>query len=219
MIETIPLEKILVVTFTRAATRDLKVRIRKNMEEALELLEIGYESSREIPDYLKALLEKGDRQVYEAKKRLRQALFTFDQAQIMTIHSFCARMLRQFSLESDTSLSSPYESQPLQLSELLEIIKDYFRTDLDYHKFSTSQLKQYLRHDPDQMKLLKLIQSGHELLLRPSFRQLFDEFQKIMCDIKTIHSLQADRMIEDFQKQAPGYKNYGEKRKSRHRTR
>ena len=34
--EPLSLQKILVVTFTRAATRDLKVRIRSNIEKALQ---------------------------------------------------------------------------------------------------------------------------------------------------------------------------------------
>ena len=37
--DPLPLQKILVVTFTRAATRDLKIRIRSNIEQALQYLQ------------------------------------------------------------------------------------------------------------------------------------------------------------------------------------
>src|ERR1700722_8930294 len=68
------IEEILIVTFTRAATRDLKKRIRRNLERAL--------SSAASFDYLQAFNE-------EQKRRLEEALICFDQAQIFTIHGFC----------------------------------------------------------------------------------------------------------------------------------
>src|ERR1700761_143120 len=62
--EKIPmtLEKILVVTFTRAAARDLKVRIRANFVKSLKILNAcasGSASNEEIPDYLSAHIELG----------------------------------------------------------------------------------------------------------------------------------------------------------------
>ena len=71
----IPLDNILVVTFTRAATRELKNRIRSNIAEALKFLEMGYEEGKSIPDYLRCCLEKGEQAVNQAKKKLQQALF------------------------------------------------------------------------------------------------------------------------------------------------
>ena len=149
------LDKILVVTFTRAAARDLKIRIRKNIEEALIGLdgEDGHEAAK-IPDYLKACREKGEQAVHLAKKRLRQALFLFDQAQIFTIHAFCARMLRQFSMESDTGLHMPPGDKPLPQSELFAIVRDFFRTEIRKEKFSPSQLESYLKGDASQNKLM-----------------------------------------------------------------
>ena len=70
------LQKILVVTFTSAATRDLKIRIRSNIEQALQYLQswqIQDPLAEQAPDYLKACMEKGEDAVKQARKRLQQA--------------------------------------------------------------------------------------------------------------------------------------------------
>ncbi len=71
------LDQILVVTFTRAATRELKVRIRANLERALSL---------------------------EHKEKLKNGLLTFENAQIFTIHGFCHRILQEFAFEASISV-------------------------------------------------------------------------------------------------------------------
>jgi len=69
------LEEILVVTFTRAAARELKARIRNNLE----------------------------------KLQLQHALFSFDRAQIFTIHGFCAAQLREHKPRGPRGSSSKIE--------------------------------------------------------------------------------------------------------------
>ena len=105
LIEPIPgqrdplmINQILIMTFTRAATRDLKQRIHANLDQLIQFLTEWQKDcvvKKEIPDYLLNCLEKGEECVLTVKKRLQQALFTFDQAQIFTLHSFCSRMLRR----------------------------------------------------------------------------------------------------------------------------
>ena len=124
--DPLKLEQILVVTFTRAATRDLKQRIRTNLREALQHLSLG--STAAAPDYLCACLESGDVAVKTAKKRLQQALLNFDSAPIFTIHGFCARMLRQHALEGDMGLKSEMEEKPLSSLEVKQMLRDIFRT-------------------------------------------------------------------------------------------
>ena len=120
------LDKILIVTFTRAATRDLKIRIRANIAESIKCLEGKHVKLGQIPDYLKVYLENGELAINKAKKSLQQALFQFDQAQIYTLHSFCARMLRQFSMEGDMPIHAFSEDKPLCQSDLISVIRDYF---------------------------------------------------------------------------------------------
>lgn len=208
--EPLTLQKILVVTFTRAATRDLKIRIRSNIEQALQFLQswhIQDPFSEKAPDYLKACMEKGEEAVRYARKRLQQALFTFDQAQIFTIHSFCARMLRQYALESDMGLHSLVGDEPLSQSEIMMIIRDFFRTEVRLENYSPAQLEILLKEDPHQRKLLKLIQSGYDFPVYPVFREVFMQFNERMFSLKKSFSLRSDKIIEDFRLQSAAYRN------------
>lgn len=210
--EPISLEKILIVTFTRAATRDLKTRIRVCIEEALKILE-KEKGTDQIPDYLQAFLEQGEAEIHRAKKNLQQALFIFDQAQIFTIHSFCAKMLRQLALEGDLGLYVPINDEQLSQVELKEIIRDFFLTEIEAESYSPTQLQIFLKQDPDQKKLLKLVKSGSHFLPFPTFQETLRCFNEIMHFLKTSFSLTAEKMIEDFQRQAPFYRNHGRETK------
>jgi exodeoxyribonuclease V beta subunit len=210
--EPLSLQKILVVTFTKAATRDLKIRIRSNIEQALNYLQSWLQQdfvfSDQAPDYLKACLEKGEEAVHHARKRLQQALFTFDQAQIFTIHSFCARMLRQFALESDMGLHALSGEEPLPQSEIMAIIRDFFRTEVRIEQYSPTQLEVLLKGDPNQKTLLKIIQSGYAFPSFPSFREVYMQFNAHMLTLKQSLMLKAEKIIEDFRTQVGAYRSY-----------
>jgi exodeoxyribonuclease V beta subunit len=109
--EDIAIENILVVTFTEAATSELRDRIRTRLRRALELLtslwpapggsggskreDVGDEELRS----LLSTLEKGVT-IPGMTKRLEAALRDFDQAEISTIHGFCNRTLQRNAFES-----------------------------------------------------------------------------------------------------------------------
>ena len=84
----IELEEILAVTFTRAAARELKGRIRNNIEKAISFLQNGLSPW----DYLKAV-DHPERAI----RILLDAQAVFDRCQIFTIHGFCYRMLKEFA--------------------------------------------------------------------------------------------------------------------------
>jgi exodeoxyribonuclease V beta subunit len=83
---------ILVLTYTEAATAELKSRIRIRIKECIHFL-----NSTEIPkdDFLKAF-KKSAKPSYI--KKLKRALFSFDEASVFTIHGFCQKLLREESL-------------------------------------------------------------------------------------------------------------------------
>jgi exodeoxyribonuclease V beta subunit len=208
--EPLLLNKILVVTFTRAATRDLKLRIRANIEQALNILQKGllHQNSDKIPDYLQAILEKKDEIIQEAKKRLQQALHTFDQAQIFTIHAFCARLLRHCALEGDVSFQAIHLENSLPPSEILSIVHDFFRTEMRLELYSPAQLEIILKEDPDQRKLLRIIQRGYDLVLLPTYQELYFKFVTCMQQFKKQGYTQAEQVLADFNEQASSYRNY-----------
>ena len=209
--EPLLLQKILVVTFTRAATRDLKMRIRSNIEQALSDLQ-SWQSDHLIPamapDYLKGCMERGEAAVLQACKRLQQALFTFDYAPIFTIHSFCARMLRQFALESDMGLHSLAGDEALSQSEVMEIIRDFFRTGIRIENYSPAQLEILLKEDPCQRKLMRLIQGLYSFPSFPPFKELYLKVTKALFLLKSSLALNSENLISDFKTQASAYRNH-----------
>ncbi len=91
-----PIEKILIVTFTKAATEELRGRIRSRLVEGRDLL-LG-----KLNDPDETLLEWAARITDPGKscERLQLALYDIDTAGIFTIHSFCQRTLQEHALES-----------------------------------------------------------------------------------------------------------------------
>lgn len=219
----IPLEKILIVTFTKASAWDLKKRIRANIGKALvfakEFLSHGAISAM-CPDYLTAHFEKGPQSAERARRWLEQALFSFDQAQIFTIHGFCWRMLKNYALEGNVSLEArSREDQPLLSTKLLQSIKDFIRTELSSDIYSPAQLGILLKrvnHQIDKLQdeLLTIIQRGIDVQAPPKFSELLLRFQEAMRSLKTIHGFTSEKMLADFITQAPRYKNLCDRSKN-----
>lgn len=98
-----PVDGILVVTFTEAAAAELKLRIRERLSGCLAGMEKFESHDREnkVPDDLVAFLcrqQASDQDII--KQRIKKAVICFDQACIMTIHSFCLQTLRENAFES-----------------------------------------------------------------------------------------------------------------------
>lgn len=93
--ERCKMEEILVITFTRAARKDLRTRILSHLQKLVRILQ---EKRENAPDYIKEIFEKGEEATRLARIRLQLAIAQFDEAQIFTIHSFCLRMLKEGSL-------------------------------------------------------------------------------------------------------------------------
>lgn len=92
------IDRILIVTYTRAATAELRARVRRRLVEGWEILS---GSSGEFDPTLTAWAQT----IPETERgqiclRLRLAIANIDQAAIFTIHGFCQRMLMERALES-----------------------------------------------------------------------------------------------------------------------
>ena len=116
----LPVSRLLAVTFTEAATRELREQLRLRLVEARDLLEAAGEDG--------SLAARGDDSPREAltramlaaaiavesraalRARLRQAVQQMDLAPIHTIHGFCHRALHDHALAA---------GQPLEARELL----------------------------------------------------------------------------------------------------
>jgi exodeoxyribonuclease V beta subunit len=88
--------EILVVTYTRAATGELRARIRARLAEALA----AFEARRAEEPYLRDLLVRHEAARESAMAHLRLAIESFDEAAIHTIHGFCQRALAETAFEA-----------------------------------------------------------------------------------------------------------------------
>lgn len=112
-------ENILVVTFTRAATEELRSRIRTRLRQAY----LALQNKGEDPLIAEIKAEIND--VPLALQRLKDAQQLMDLASIYTIHGFAQRLLRQNAVES--GVNGEFELI-LDESELLEqAIRDVWR--------------------------------------------------------------------------------------------
>jgi len=99
--------QILAVTYTEAATQELRARIRDRLELAARLLETEARPDDDQETVLtRAILERAlhGQSKPRLQARLRLAAEDTDLAAIFTIHGFCTRMLREYALESGQGL-------------------------------------------------------------------------------------------------------------------
>ncbi|MGR3807684.1 exodeoxyribonuclease V subunit beta [Pasteurella testudinis] len=122
-------EQILVMTFTKAATQELKDRIRSRIVEVKGLFEQALAQQA-------AQLESDDpflQQLYLALKndlptailRLELAQQDMDTASIFTIHGFCQRMLTRYAFDSGVHFN--LEMVERQDALLLRLCREYWR--------------------------------------------------------------------------------------------
>lgn len=96
-------EQILVVTFTKAATQELRDRIREKVASVAGLFKAyhsGESTELENDPFLLSLYHAIQPRFYESLLRLQLAEREIDIAAIYTIDSFCQKMLFQFAFDS-----------------------------------------------------------------------------------------------------------------------
>lgn len=113
-------EQILVVTFTEAATQELRDRIRARIQE----LSSVFSGSKTDDEVLNFIYENStDREA--DKLRLRIAERQMDQAEIHTIHGFCQQLLARYALDLNITLKQKLIEDPKPL--LLRVCEDFWR--------------------------------------------------------------------------------------------
>lgn len=148
-------EQILVVTFTEAATEEIRDRVRKRLNEAKTAIFLRNVSSEHyqmdpVLAQLLALLPDPDL----AWRRLDAAVKMMDEACIFTIHGFCQRMLKYHAFESGSLFDNQFILD--EKVYLLSAVKDFWRRTV--YPMSGLKLQLFLAVWATPQKLLKDIQ-------------------------------------------------------------
>jgi exodeoxyribonuclease V beta subunit len=114
------LDQLLVITFGRAASQELRERVREQLVEAERALADPSSADRDHP-VLASLLDAAPAEVTLRHRRLRDALASFDSATIATTHQFCQTVLRSLGVAGDTDTGATLVES---LDDLVEEVVD-----------------------------------------------------------------------------------------------
>ncbi|OSC42503.1 exodeoxyribonuclease V subunit beta [Mycobacterium decipiens] len=126
------LDEMLLITFNRAASRELRERVRDQIVAAVAALD-----GRALPgsDLVAHLVRGSDAKLAIRRARLRDALANFDAATIATTHEFCGSVLKSLGVAGDTDTG-------LMLQESLDELITQIVDDLYLAHFGRQE------HDP-----------------------------------------------------------------------
>jgi exodeoxyribonuclease V beta subunit len=119
--EGTPLEQLLLVTFTRMATGELRERVRERLVSAEQALDRALKGDPPTDD-VNALLAQGTNTEVEQRRRcLARALADFDAATIATTHRFCQEVLGGLGVAGDVDPDATFVED---VGDLLEEVVD-----------------------------------------------------------------------------------------------
>ncbi len=206
------IDQVLVVTYTEAATEDLRDRIRQQLRQALE----AFQNGRSDDDFLQQYLVRFD-DFGLPRQLLTNALRSFDEAAIFTIHSFCQRILREYSFESGTLFDTELITDDNYIIE--EIVEDFWRRNfyrgsslfIDYvsKKLSPQKLFGFLAHfiPHPQLTLIPEVDPQEDPANLPAMEE---NFTQTCLEVCSTWPLVRDQVVNILQhSKALNRKSYG----------
>lgn len=188
----LPVDKILVLTYTRAATMELKERIRAKlfgMKLLLDDLELDT-----ADDLFKHLRQKALTENLRTKWSLllEGALADFDNANIHNFHQFCQKLIRDYAVETGGLFDA--EILPDNTALLEQAAEDFWRQNV-YH--AEPLLAGYLADNLKPEKLIGMLKGIMRFNTCGSLQDVLPPLQdfnpeRLDTQIKTIDSLFQD---------------------------
>lgn len=180
-------DQILVVTFTEAATAELKARIYKRIRQARKVLlraeDDGFMSRLQQEDLFLYQLANSmsAEQIATGIEYLLYAEQQMDEAAIFTIHGFCQRILSQNAFESRMLFQQSIETDekvPLSLA-----VKDVWRSNIYPMPTAMAALVKKIWPTPVALqKEMSLLQSQPDVLIERNTTQEIGEAEQLSLE-------------------------------------
>ena len=117
------IDKLLIVTFTIAATGELRARLRRTLRLALDAVASGRSDDAQALALLGRWQQRED--MGEAKALLERAVRDLDRANVMTIHGLCQRLLAEFAFEGGVPFGFAVSGD--DAGDVRAAVRDYWR--------------------------------------------------------------------------------------------
>ena len=170
----VPVDQLLVVTFTRAAANELRERTRTTLELSTQVLRDGVVP--EVHPWMAALLDTeavtggSEAELQRRRQRLVDAITHFDELTITTIHGFCQQALAQLGVRSG---NNPDAVLVESLHDVVaEVCRDAIVTELadDPTRLNTVGPPSYLKITNPRQTEVELISNVIALMSNPGSR-------------------------------------------------
>jgi len=205
---------ILVITFTKAATAELKNRIRKMLHRARQAFQTGSSTD----ELLQSLLEKytAEEQRKSILRQLTRVLANYDETAIYTIHGFCDRILRENAFESGIMFDAEIIANQQHIEE--EFAADYWRRN--FYENHSLIIKYALDRGLNKEKLLKMMREAAakpDLLVIPDLEPLnindletdYKRLVKTFNDFRKVWKNQQEEIVALLRNDALKKNSYG----------
>ena len=151
--KNIRIEKILMVTFTKAAVAELETRVRTFVRLALKVSRGEDIEDKTIERMVKTQMVIQKKEKVTVEEKLSTAQEFLDETSVLTIHSFCQRTLSEFSFET----SQIFRAETITPDEFNQITEDAFN---DFWRRRITTIKSEL------LELMLAAELKHEEVLK-----------------------------------------------------
>lgn len=192
--EALTTAQILVVTFTKASTQELRDRIRQKLAETANWFQNPADEEAQNAlkdDFMAQVYAKVKANLPQALLRLRVAEREMDLATIFTIDSFCQKMLFQYAFDSGVRFDLNLQTDESELLKTLseEVWREQFYS-ADREK---TQLVMQMLHSPSAVlaqvkpflsEKLPPLSTEQQALLASDYNEKLQRYGKLLKDVK-----------------------------------